>query len=59
MAEVGSGPAAEGGAAGAKAVFDVPGVCPSSAQTPASAVKAGGGGVLTRKEGRDLRMPPV
>ncbi len=59
LAEVVSGPAKGRGAEGAQAAFDVPGVRSAAARTPTSAIEAGGRGVLTRKEGRDLRIPAV
>lgn len=59
LAEVVSGPAAGCGAEGAQAAFDVPGVRSAAARTPTSAFEAGGAGVFTHKEGRDLRIPAV
>jgi len=59
LAEVVSGPAAGRGAADKKALFGVPGARPASARTPTLAFEAGGAGVFTHKEGRDLRIPAV
>lgn len=56
LAEVVSGPAAGRGAEGAQAAFDVPGIGFAAARTPTSAFEAGGAGVFTRKEGRELRI---
>ena len=59
LAEVVSAPAAGREAEGAQAAFDVPGIGLAAARTPTLAFEAGGAGVLTHKEGRDLRIPAV
>ena len=59
LAEVVSGPAAGRGAEGAQPVFDVPCIGLAAARTPTLAFEAGGRGVFTHKEGRDLRIPAV